>query len=265
MRHRKMTLKAVNFKRRNGGFSLTELLVVVALVAGLIALLLPALAGARLASQGAVCGSHQKQILTAFHNYLVDQKSLPKLTRVLDARPPFQSNEDLFVPYYLMPVIWHVSANPAAPSEFVNFGRLWVLGLISDIRVFYCPTQTHDEFRFNTPVNPWPPQPEQRLPEAQFKFWNDVFSSYARRLGLSFIRFDSVPPQTAIVADVNMFPEYARTNHGAVGFNYARADGSVAWRSDPWYYDPSVQLGGEGLGFYDHVRRCLEAFERLDR
>ena len=136
--------------------------------------------------------------------------------------------------------------------------------MLDTIKVFYCPAQIHPDFRFQTPTNPWPEEPAQRLgDEAEFKIWNDVFASYTRRLGLSYIHFDDVDPGTAIVADVNMFPSYARTNHNASGFNVLTSDGSAAWTSDPWFYQDNPAF--EEFDFYDAVRHCLDGFERLDR
>jgi len=247
--------------RGRSGFTLIEMLAVIVIVTLLVALLLPALARSRRAAQAAVCGSNQRQVHTAFYNYLVGEKSLPKLTAQLDARPPFESNADLFVPYYLSPAIWHANASG---SQFVNFGKLWEQHLLDSPQAFFCPTQTHPEFQFATPVNAWPPDPVG-APQTglAFHLWNDVFSSYTRRLGLSWLHFDKVHPGTAITADVNMFPDYARTNHDGKGFNVTTADGAVSYVSDPWFTDES-QVGAVG-NFADAARRCLAAFRRLDR
>src|SRR5207247_2440437 len=60
--------------RSGRAFTLTELLVVVGIVAVLIALLLPALSKARASGQSVSCLSNLRQIMMAFHLYAGDNK-----------------------------------------------------------------------------------------------------------------------------------------------------------------------------------------------
>ena len=57
---------------RNRGFTLVELLVVIAVIAILIYLLLPALSAARAVAQAAACLSNERQHSFALHEYVTD-------------------------------------------------------------------------------------------------------------------------------------------------------------------------------------------------
>ena len=62
---------------RATGFTLVEILVVVAIIALLVAILLPSLLKAREQATGAVCSTNLHQIMLGMHEYVAENKVLP--------------------------------------------------------------------------------------------------------------------------------------------------------------------------------------------
>ena len=76
------------------GFTLVELLVVMAIIGILIALLLPAVQAAREAARAAQCRNHLKQIGLALHNYHTSHRSFP----IGNVRGTYWSFQTLLLP-----------------------------------------------------------------------------------------------------------------------------------------------------------------------
>jgi prepilin-type N-terminal cleavage/methylation domain-containing protein len=74
---------------RSGGFTLVELLVVIAIIGALVGLLLPAVQAAREAARRSSCGNNLKQIGLALHGFADTHKCFPPGNYIRTANFPF--------------------------------------------------------------------------------------------------------------------------------------------------------------------------------
>jgi type II secretory pathway pseudopilin PulG len=110
--------------RSIAAFTLVELLVVIGVIAVLIAVLLPALRTARLASQRVACASNLRQVGAAVLMYVNDNKQ--HLPMVID--PLWRSDATV-----------NLSADPFDPAETLSLPNV-LKRYISSFKVYNCPS-----------------------------------------------------------------------------------------------------------------------------
>jgi len=107
-------------------FTLIELLVVIAIIAILAALLLPALAKAKLKAQRTFCANNVKQFGVAFHLYVTDNNDVMPYANWLRSVPG-----------------WAYGA--ASMNDLTN-GLFWPI--LRNTRLYFCPLDKTNDFNF---------------------------------------------------------------------------------------------------------------------
>lgn len=135
--------------RRRAGFTLVELLVVIALIAILASLLLPVLGKTKEAGRTAVCGSNIRQLAMAAAAYSLDNRGiLPDFLQWLHAVPRDLSSGKLY-PYltskqvYLCPTdLVAIEAKPANTNRTFSYAMNCLLCHDDDTSKFIAPSQS---------------------------------------------------------------------------------------------------------------------------
>ena len=115
------------------GFTLIELLVVAAIIAVLVAILLPGLGKAREAGRRVACLSNQKQLAVALHEYAVENA---------DRFPPTPEWSNCSLNYYA-----YRTPNPQLPDNMIGWSNGWFgLGLLFSSGAVTAFSDGHAEF-----------------------------------------------------------------------------------------------------------------------
>ncbi|MGB7158739.1 MAG: type II secretion system protein [Tepidisphaeraceae bacterium] len=134
-------------KRKHGGFTLVELLVVIGIIALLISMLLPALNKAREAGNRAACLSNLRQIGQMIHLYANENKDQIALGTRSNV---YQDNYTI---------------RYTGAGQYYSFGPYYVAGFIKkQPKVMHCPSSQGDIFHdFDSVNNPWKPDAQGEL------------------------------------------------------------------------------------------------------
>ncbi len=216
--------------RRRSAFTLIEVLVVVAIIALLIAILLPALSRAKEVSRRSVCGSQQHQLGIAIQLYAASFKgSIPIGCYGPDGQDILsQSNY----------IIWN-------RNNYQSMGLVVQGRFIPDHKVFYCPSGRPEFGLYNTPGNLWltagtvTRMGYAMRPEVAFDGPNTTgypawkltdphpFYTKKPKNQVPYPRIDHYKGKVAVLADISS--SWPHKNVHLDGFNVSFCDGSARW------------------------------------
>jgi len=189
------------YSRRQSAFTLIELLVVVAIIAMLIAILVPSLSKAKDLSLRTQCANRLRSVYLATAMYVGEDGALPDLNNAPD-ESPLQYNYLIF----------------DGRDYEQNFGPIArPNGPLQAIETLYCPVQTDVNHVLNSETNPWPSRPNM-----------DTRAGFGRRFGLSGKALSDFDKIVCFAADVFHLDNLIKTAH-KTGINVVYIDGHAIW------------------------------------
>lgn len=208
--------------RRRGpsrAFTLVDVLVTMAVVALLIAMLLPSLSTVRESARRVVCSSNLRQVGLGLALYADSSRDRLPYSVFIDAR--WQTDEQLrSSPANMMTLRLPYELSERTDTTWDGLGLLYDTEVLPDSEIFYCPSH-HGDHRFSATQDRWLRPAGEIVGNYHYRGQGPN-----RQTKLTSIE----PSRAAMAADgLRTLEDY---NH-RVGLNVLRADLSLLWVSDP--------------------------------
>lgn len=219
---------------KHRAFTLVELLVVLAIIAVLAGLIVPALGRMRAASATSACLGNLRQVHALVVVFAADHDGQAPLGYRAGKK---QWNTTLF----------------SSGGQFVLLGRLHAEGLLRDPRVLYCAAERDPTQAFNTKENPWPPRQTVQggYACAPLTDWGSGLPSQMPRL--------AALGRSALLADGVGMPARMDSRHRD-GVNVLFADGSARWFDRALFDADLRQCQSIGAAANDAQQRIWDTF-----
>lgn len=158
-------------KQRRPGFTLVELLVIIAIIGIIMGLILSAVQQARVAALRLVCTDHLRQIGIALHNYDCAYQTLPPGVSIRTGTPLY--------PY----MGWQTRLLP-----FIEEDSLWRLSLQAyQISSWPFSNPPHVDLDTVVPLYTCPCDPRTGSPQISHNIYRVAFTSYLGNEGISYL------------------------------------------------------------------------------
>ncbi len=170
-------------RKRKSGFTLVELLVVIAVIALLLAILIPAMQKAKETARRVICANQVRQIGAAIAVYANSYD---------DFLPWYRGEDPAFKEAYNCKPVYPLNPEDGCPGDppishpFVAYrvdyklkdgetlrpmllSCLYEAGVITEPKLFYCPSETTPRYRYKDYINPMPDNTSKKwgtLPQA---------------------------------------------------------------------------------------------------
>ncbi|HOD82739.1 MAG: hypothetical protein BWX88_03227 [Planctomycetes bacterium ADurb.Bin126] len=240
------------------GFTLVELLVVVAIMSLLLMILTPALQNARHLSRQVICGSNLHQISVGLAGYAQSQRG---------ELPPFHiSGTKSLTETWHTYIAYENSTRTNGRMTPWNMAMAYETGHVGNWRAFYCPSNKDPLHRMETWTEPWGGSVEgdpkkQRIRMAYNYNPHQTPSRYL------YTRLSEMPADKTVAMDLLAFDIYwmpEKLFHGwPPGWNLAFPGGQVIFSAsyDVHEYIYSLAYGGGDVGHswtaFNYARELL--------
>jgi len=220
--------RCARFSQRAGnwpnGFTLPELLAVVAIIAILISLLLPSMQQAKENARRTACKANLHQIHVANMTYAAEHKGYIAQQGPWDVWSIWNKN---FKP------VW--AGKSYQVDGWTGMGILYYHKYLSDGKAIWCPSQTSPILAYKGVngfrANPWP------AGAGGFNTW--MSQPMIQRFQIEKRNSNLYPSNSTFISDGFAYSTYFNPTlgdsvlyHHKTGYNYIRLDGSTSWYED---------------------------------